>query len=66
MDIQVKISKRVPTKGFRKAVVIVVAIEKMRMNTKPKFFTDDDLLNILNTILGTVSSTELSAREGKG
>lgn len=64
MDVQVKISKRVPTKGFRKAVVIVVAIEKMRMSSKAKVFTDDDLLNILNAVLGTVSHTEFSARVG--
>ncbi|XP_048367955.1 interleukin-1 beta-like [Sphaerodactylus townsendi] len=52
MDIQVKITKRVPTKGFRKAVVIVVAIEKMK--AKPKAFTDEDLLNVLSTVLEPV------------
>ncbi|XP_015276613.1 PREDICTED: interleukin-1 beta-like [Gekko japonicus] len=55
LDIQVKISKTVPTKGFRKAVVIVVAVEKMKMNARSKVFTDDDLLDILNTILEPVS-----------
>nr|XP_056716080.1 interleukin-1 beta-like [Euleptes europaea] len=54
MDIQVTITKRVPTKGFRKTVVIVVAVEKMRMKGKAKAFTDDDLLNIVNTILEPV------------
>ncbi|XP_077162082.1 interleukin-1 beta [Paroedura picta] len=55
MDIQVKISKTVPTKGFQKAVVIVVAVEKMKLNAKATVFTDDDLLNILNAVLEPVS-----------
>ncbi|XP_060106926.1 interleukin-1 beta [Heteronotia binoei] len=53
LNIQVKISKKIPTKGFRKAVVIVVAVEKMKM--KARVFTDDDLLSILNTVLEPVS-----------
>ncbi|XP_054853999.1 interleukin-1 beta-like [Eublepharis macularius] len=54
MDIQVKITQKVPTKNFRKAVVIVVAVEKMRINAKARVFTDDDLLNILNAVLEPV------------
>ncbi|XP_062995512.1 interleukin-1 beta [Elgaria multicarinata webbii] len=55
MDIQVKITKDTLVQGFRKAVVIVLAIEKMKKSPKAlQLFTDEDLMDIFNTVLEPV------------
>ncbi|KAM6432021.1 interleukin-1 beta-like isoform 1-T1 [Liasis olivaceus] len=52
MDVQVAVTKNEPVRSFRKAVVIVIAIEKMR--NSPMLFTDEDLTDILSTVLEPV------------
>ncbi|XP_034286609.1 interleukin-1 beta-like [Pantherophis guttatus] len=54
MDVQVAVTKNEPMKSFRKAVLIVIATESMK-NSSPKLFSDDDLMDILNTILEPVT-----------
>lgn len=58
LDIQVKVTKQASIKNFRKAAVIVIAIEKMKKVPNISLFTDDDLMDIINTILGTVWNAE--------
>ncbi|XP_007441780.1 interleukin-1 beta [Python bivittatus] len=52
MDVQVAVTKNDPVRSFRKAVVIVIAIEKMR--NSPTLFTDEDLMDVLSTVLEPV------------
>ncbi|XP_042327500.1 interleukin-1 beta [Sceloporus undulatus] len=54
LDIQVKISKSVSAKGFQKAAVLVVAIGRMRKNSAARLFSDEDLMDILSTVLEPV------------
>uniref|UniRef100_A0A8D0L1B7 Interleukin-1 n=1 Tax=Sphenodon punctatus TaxID=8508 RepID=A0A8D0L1B7_SPHPU len=54
VDIQLKVTDQSPSKALRKAVVIVVAIEKMRRKVKTRPFTDDDLMDIINAVLEPV------------
>ncbi|XP_053125869.1 interleukin-1 beta [Hemicordylus capensis] len=54
MGVQVEVAEPASVRSFRKAVVIVVAVGKMRKNTKARSFTDEDLMDILNSILEPV------------
>ncbi|XP_063167291.1 interleukin-1 beta [Candoia aspera] len=54
MDVQVAVTKKEPARSFRKAVVIVIATGKMG-NSVPKLFTDEDLMDILSTVLEPVN-----------
>ncbi|XP_061448533.1 interleukin-1 beta-like [Rhineura floridana] len=55
VGIQVKISSNTSVKGFQKAVVIVVAIEKMKKHSNARgVFTDDDLMDIISSVLEPV------------
>ncbi|XP_034975760.1 interleukin-1 beta [Zootoca vivipara] len=60
VGIQVKIANRPSAMGFQKAVIIMVAIERMKKKKKKKstkaraLFTDDDLMDIINSVLEPV------------
>uniref|UniRef100_A0ABM5EQ24 Interleukin-1 n=1 Tax=Pogona vitticeps TaxID=103695 RepID=A0ABM5EQ24_9SAUR len=54
LGIQVRISPKASAKGFRKAAIIVVAIEKMKKTSPGSLFTDKDLMDILNAVLEPV------------
>ncbi|XP_026571050.1 interleukin-1 beta [Pseudonaja textilis] len=65
VDIQVAATKNEPLKSFRKAVLIVIASETLR-KCPARLFSDEDLLDILSTILEPVtfdisSSTEATS-----
>ncbi|XP_062817370.1 interleukin-1 beta [Anolis carolinensis] len=51
LGIQVEIHKHSSAKGFRKAAVIVVAMERMRKPPAARLFSDEDLMDILSTVL---------------
>nr|XP_060643334.1 interleukin-1 beta [Anolis sagrei ordinatus] len=51
LGIQVEICKQASAKGFRKAAIIVVALERMRKHSPARFFSDEDLMDILSTVL---------------
>ncbi|XP_058050022.1 interleukin-1 beta [Ahaetulla prasina] len=54
MDVQVAVTKNEPMKSFRKAVLIVIATESMKKSS-PRLFSDEDLMDILSTILEPVT-----------
>lgn len=55
IDVQVAVIKNEPLKSFRKAVLIVIATKSMK-NSPPRLFSDEDLMDILSTVLGRVCS----------
>ncbi|XP_032085149.1 interleukin-1 beta-like isoform X1 [Thamnophis elegans] len=54
MDVQVAVTKNEPKKSFRKAVLIVIASESMK-KSPTRLFSDEDLMDILSTILEPVT-----------
>lgn len=61
LGVQVRMHQNGPAGVFRKAAIIVVAIEKMKRPSPTSLFTDRDLMDILNAVLGTVRSTTREA-----
>uniref|UniRef100_A0A8C0H2M2 Interleukin-1 n=1 Tax=Chelonoidis abingdonii TaxID=106734 RepID=A0A8C0H2M2_CHEAB len=55
VGIQLQFTERTSSKVFRRSVVLVVAIEKMKKASKARPFTDDDLRGILDTVFETIS-----------
>ncbi|KAK9395311.1 interleukin-1 beta [Crotalus adamanteus] len=53
IDVQVAVTKKETLKSFRKAVLIVIATESMR--NSPRLFSDEDLMDILSTVLEPVT-----------
>ncbi|ETE73026.1 hypothetical protein L345_01139, partial [Ophiophagus hannah] len=62
VDVQVAVTKNEPLKSFRKAVLIVIASETMR-KSPASLFSDEDLLDILSTILEPVTFDICSSTE---
>uniref|UniRef100_A0A8C5RWP4 Interleukin-1 n=1 Tax=Laticauda laticaudata TaxID=8630 RepID=A0A8C5RWP4_LATLA len=62
VDIQVATTKNEPQKSFRKAVLVVIASETLR-KCPAKLFSDEDLLDILSTILEPVTFNICSSTE---
>nr|XP_028598015.1 interleukin-1 beta [Podarcis muralis] len=57
VGIQVKIANSSSSLGFQKAAIIMVAIERMKKKKSSKaraLFTDDDLMDIINSVLEPV------------
>ncbi|KAM3830406.1 interleukin-1 beta [Vipera latastei] len=54
IDVQVAVIKNEPLKSFRKAVLIVIATKSMK-NSPPRLFSDEDLMDILSTVLEPVT-----------
>ncbi|KAG8141139.1 hypothetical protein E2320_006803 [Naja naja] len=61
VDVQVAVTKNEPLKSFKKAVLIVIASETMRKSAS--LFSDEDLLDILSTILEPVTFDICSSTE---
>ncbi|KAM9166245.1 interleukin-1 beta-like [Pangshura tecta] len=55
MGIQLQFTEQTSCKLFRRSVVLMVAIEKMKKARKARPFTDDDLRGIFDTVFETIS-----------
>uniref|UniRef100_A0A674I3J7 Interleukin-1 n=1 Tax=Terrapene triunguis TaxID=2587831 RepID=A0A674I3J7_9SAUR len=55
VGIQLQFTEQTSRQVFRRSVVLVVAIEKMKKASKARPFTDDDLRSIFDTVFETIS-----------